>query len=314
MSPEVTVIIPTYNRASILQRTIKSLCEKQSGEIPSWEVIVVNDGSIDETSQVLNQLVKRYNGQLTSVYQKNQKQGAARNNAMGRARGRLFVFLGDDMVPDSTFLNNHWRRFVAEGQPNGYAAIGRTYWHPEIKETPFRKWINEWGLQFGFQLIHDPDKLPFNFFYTSNLAFSRDLYDNLGGFDRSFRDYGWEDIELGYRYMINGNMRLRCVEDAVTYHHHYLTVTTFCKRQFKIGYSSTVFHRLHPELSDFLKIGKINPVLPSVKPILWLAAHIIEYCDEKLQIDLNPITELILMLYYKLGMLQAQREFGSNMK
>lgn len=312
MNPEITVIIPTYNRSSILQRTIKSLCEKQSGYIPSWEIIVVNDGSTDETSQVLNQLTERYDGCIVSVYQKNQKQGAARNNAMRRAHGRLFIFLADDMIPDSTFLSSHWQRFVTDGQPMRYAAIGRVDWHPEIKETPFRKWINEWGLQFGFRLIHDPDKLPFNFFYTSNLALSRDLYDDLGGFDESFKDYGWEDIELGYRYMTNGNMRLRYVDDAITYHHHYLTVTRFCRRQFKVGYSSIVFYRLHPELRDFLKIKKISPILCSIKPSLWLATHIIEYCDEKFQIDLNPITELILKAYYELGMLQAQREFDSK--
>ena len=298
MIPEFTVIIPTYNRASILERTIEALCEKQTGELPCWELIVVDDGSTDNTGEVLAQLARRYAGILKFVYQKNQKQGAARNNAMGLAQGRLFIFLGDDIIPDPAFLNSHWSRFVDDHRPLRYAAIGRIYWHKEINETPFRKWINEWGLQFGFQLIRDPDRVPFNFFYTSNLAFSRDLYDDLGGFDSSFKGYGWEDIELGYRYELNGNMRLRYIKDAAAFHYHHLTVTAFCRRQFNVGYSSVIFHKLHPELDDFLKIQRIKPVWLSIKPGLWFVANVIEYLDEKRQMDLNPITDIVLKLYY----------------
>ncbi|MEI6258849.1 MAG: glycosyltransferase [Deltaproteobacteria bacterium] len=308
VEPKFTVIIPTYNRSDILAGTIASLCEKQTGSLPDWEIIIVDDGSTDNTQRVLTEYRNRY-ARLSFLTQENKKQGAARNAAMKLAKGELFIFLGDDIIPSPEFLFTHWKRYVQEGRPSNYAAIGRTFWHPEIKETPFRYWINEWGQQFGFRLITTPNNVPFNFFYTSNLSFSRSLYQRYGGFDESFREYGWEDTELGYRYKKNG-MELRYEPGAIAYHLHEITLTSFCKRQFKVGYSAVQFHRLHPELSDFLLITKIRPELAYSKHLLWIIAHFFEILDEHTKADFCRIHDRILKTYLQLGMLKAQREFG----
>jgi glycosyltransferase involved in cell wall biosynthesis len=306
VSPEISVIIPTYNRCDTLSRTLTALCETQVGVLPSWEVIVVDDGSTDDTLGLLNRLSDRY-AQLIFLTQPNQKQGAARNAAMKLARGELFVFLGDDIIPEPAFLAAHWQRYVAAGRSHTYAAIGRTSWHPDIKITPFRNWINEWGLQFGFQLISDVEHVPFNFFYTSNLAFSRALYDSQGGFDESFREYGWEDIELGYRYEKKG-MILRYETKAAAGHLHPITLTSFCLRQFKVGYSSVLFHKMHPELSSFLHICDIRPELLMLKPFLWVSKYILRFIDEFIHANICHLHEILLKNYYMLGMLKAQQE------
>ena len=314
VTPEISVIVPTYNRAPILGRTLRALCEGQVGDLPGWEVIVVNDGSTDETASLLDTLQDRYGGRFLALHQGNRKQGAARNTGMARAKGSLFVFLGDDILPDPKFLASHWLRYEASGRSRRYAAIGRTFWHPEIKQTPFREWINEWGSQFGFRLIEDPENVPFNFFYTSNLAFSRDLYADFGGFNESFREYGWEDIELGYRYAQRGAMRLRFVPTAIAYHDHNLSLTAFCRRQFRVGYSALLFHKLYPELRNFLGIGKCaaKPTIPS--PLLELTAKILEYVDERIGLDVNMITRFILHQYYCLGLLAARKSIDIQTK
>ena len=266
---------------------------------------MVDDGSTDDTQKVLYEKAGKY-AQLSFLTQVNQKQGAARNADMKQAKGELFVFLGDDIIPSSEFLHVCWNRYFADGQSRDYAAIGRTFWHPEIDETPFLHWINEWGLQFGFQLISDPVNVPFNFFYTSNLSFSRSLYDRFGGFDESFREYGWEDIELGYRYEKNG-MKLRYEPRSIAYHLHAISLTSFCSRQFKVGYSSVQFHRLHPELSDFLQIMTVRSELVILRPFLWITAHLLEFIDNKKKMNVCQISEKLLKIFYLLGMLSAQR-------
>ncbi len=305
MQPDITVIIPTYNRSDILFRTLTALCETQTGTLPAWEIIAVDDGSTDDTLSLLRGFAGRYS-RLTFLTQPNQKQGSARNAAMKLAKGELFVFLGDDIIPESEFLSAHWRRYVASGRSHSYAAIGRTSWHPDIKITPFRNWINEWGLQFGFQLISDVEHVPFNFFYTSNLAFSRVLYDSQGGFDESFREYGWEDIELGYRYEKKG-MILRYEPKAAASHLHPITLTSFCLRQFKVGYSSVLFHKMHPELSGFLHIYDIRPELVMLKPFFWVSKYILSFIDEFIHADICRLHEILLKNYYMLGMLKAQQ-------
>lgn len=311
MSPEISVIIPTYNRCDTLSRTLTALCETQVGMLPSWEVIVVDDGSTDDTLGLLNKLSDRY-VQLLFLTQPNQKQGAARNTAMKIAQGELFVFLGDDIIPEPMFLNTHWRRYVTSGRSQTYAAIGRTCWHPEIEITPFRNWINEWGLQFGFQLISDAECVPFNFFYTSNLAFARALYDKFGGFDESFREYGWEDIELGYRYEKNG-MVLRYEPGAIASHLHPITLISFCQRQFKVGYSSVQFYQIHPELSGFLHLRDISPVFSRMSPLLAGMAWLTEIMDTSFHLNVLILCDIVLKGYYMLGMLQAQNEIRETL-
>ncbi len=305
---KITVIIPTYNRAPILKRTLTALLAGQQGDLPTWEAIIVNDGSTDETVSVLEYFLRQYPGRLTVLHQENFKQGAARNNAMRHARGDLFVFLGDDIIPSPGFLAAHWASYLLNDRQPYHATIGRTNWHPEIPMTPFKEWINEWGLQFGFSIIENPENVPFNFFYTSNLSFARSLYDKLGGFEEVFREYGWEDIELGYRYAQRGQMILRHRPDALAYHHHDLSLKTFCRRQFKVGYSAVAFHSLYPELESFLNIGPVSSKLAYAKPFFALYASLLSFMDEESKTNINRHAEKLLGCYYRLGVLQARLE------
>lgn len=301
------MIIPTHNRASILEKTLEALLEGQTGPLPPWEVLVVDDGSTDDTSELLRSKERKYGSRFKAFRQENLKQGAARNRAMARAQGTLFVFLGDDIIPTPEFLSRHWRAYENLGQPRRHGLIGQTLWHPDIPPSPFRMWIGQWGLQFGFCLIQDKDNVPFNFFYTSNLSFSRDLYDDLGGFDEGFQEYGWEDIELGYRYVQQGGMRLRYDPEAVAYHYHRITVRSFCDRQYKVGYSAVRFGRLHPELQSFLHWNEDPRRYFWVHLLGPLAARVVQWCDEHVGWIPQPWTALLMHGFYVWGMKEGHR-------
>ena len=87
----VSVIVPTYNRASILERAIRSAL---SQTYENLEVVVVDDGSSDDTRAV----VERMGPRVRYVYQMNAGVAAARNTAMRHARGEFFAFLDSDDV------------------------------------------------------------------------------------------------------------------------------------------------------------------------------------------------------------------------
>ncbi len=309
--PVISVIIPTYNRAPILERTLRAVLDEQRGELPYIEVIVANDGSTDSTSELLKNLERDNSTRLSSIEDENRGQATARNRAMATAKGSLFVLLGDDVIPTPDFLSRHWLAYCAAGRTTGYAAIGRTTWHPEIPSTAFLQWVNEQGTQFGFALIEDPQNVPFNFFYASNLAISRDLYDSGGGFDEGLSAYGWEDVELGYRYVQQMGMRLVYVPEAIGMHHHEAGIESFCRRSYDIGYSATKLHLLHPELENFLGIRSVPSFAVALRPLLHLVARGLEFGDTRLALDVNRLARVLLRGYYLLGMQQAQRELRS---
>ena len=131
--------------------------------------------------------------------------------------------------------------------------LGYTTWPRDLRVSPFLHQINEYGLQFGYGLIRDPEQVPFNFFYTSNVSLPRELLLEAGLFDTSFPHAAWEDIEVAYRLMQRG-MRMLYRPEAVARHHHDITFASFRRRQEKAGEAAAIFYRKHPELGDFLAV------------------------------------------------------------
>ncbi len=87
-----SIIIPTYNRAAFLPKAIESVL---SQTYTDWELIIVDDGSTDNTREVVSQ----YNdGRITYIYQQNSERSAARNNGIAHAKGDYVCFLDSDNV------------------------------------------------------------------------------------------------------------------------------------------------------------------------------------------------------------------------
>lgn len=92
--PLLTVIVPTYNRAALLVESLDSL---RSQEFADFEVIVVDDGSTDDTAAVLARYAQgALAGKLRVLRQQNAGQGAARNLALAAAQGEYCSFLDSD--------------------------------------------------------------------------------------------------------------------------------------------------------------------------------------------------------------------------
>ena len=243
-----TVVIPTFRRPGTLFAVLDALAV-QTGA-PDFEVVVVDDGSGDETPERLGRYRPGYPFRFLS--QKNSGPAAARNRGVREASGRIVLFLGDDTVPEASLLSVHARAH-AEATPDAVAVLGYTTWPAGQKVSPFLDHINEYGLQFGYRLIDDPERVPFNFFYTSNVSLPRALLIDAGLFDTTFPHAAWEDIEAAYRLMQRG-MRMLYRPSAVARHHHDITFASFRRRQEKSGEAAAIFYAKHPELGDFLAV------------------------------------------------------------
>ena len=249
MSILFSVVIPTYNRLPMLQRVLDAL-ERQAGA-PSFEVIVVNDGSTDETDRVMSQRKG-----IMFRTQANSGPGRARNAGVALASGRYVIFIGDDTVPEPQFVSEHARIHRQAGDDPLVACLGYTGWPGGERVTAFMDYINDYGLQFGYRLIKDGEVVPFNFFYTSNISIDRQLLTD-HPFDTTFPSAAWEDIELAYRLDSKG-LKIRYNAKAVTRHHHPMTVDSFARRQYTVGKSGAIFYSKHPELGHFLGVHELE--------------------------------------------------------
>jgi len=248
VSEVFSIVIPTYERPETLFQVLGAL-EGQT-DPPSLEVVVVDDGSRDDTAARLEAYRPSYPFRFVS--QRNRGPAAARNRGIEEARGRYVLFLGDDTVPEAGLLAVHAAAH-GEKRDSPVAVLGYTTWPHDRRVSPFLHHINEYGLQFGYGLIDDFEAVPFNFFYTSNISLPRALLLEAGLFDTTFPHAAWEDIEMAYRLMKLG-MKIVYRPRAVARHHHEITFSSFRRRQEKSGEAAAIFYSKHPELGDFLGI------------------------------------------------------------
>lgn len=254
--PTASIVVPTFNRLDDLRRVLRALFD-QTVSLPSrCQVVVVDDGSTDGTGDWLDSHASDLG--VSALHQDNAGPARARNRGVEESEGDVVLFLGDDTVPQPGWLHEHLEAHRIGGAKRPIAVLGYTAF-PADETSPFLRWINEYGAQFGYALIDDPTEVPFNFFYTSNISLQRQTFEKFGGFREDFPAAAWEDIEFAYR-ALGPSLSLRYNPRARVVHHHRIRIATFCERQQKSGRSAAIFSSLHPELEGFLAVPCIDRV------------------------------------------------------
>jgi glycosyltransferase involved in cell wall biosynthesis len=252
--PDVSIIIPTHNRAGILKESIEKLINQ---DYPKnlYEIIVIDDGSTDTTKEVIENAAKNSPVSIKYFFQKNQGQGIARNFGLRYAQGKIIIFGQDDILVLSDFIKQHVRFHTKYPQEN-VAVLGFIAWDPRLQITPFMDWLTNGssvlgkfgGHQFAFEKLQNKQTADYNFFYTSNISLKASLIKK-NPFDSRFSSYGWEDIELGYRLTKNFGLVIYYNPSAVGYHSHPMDESSLAARMKQIGASAHLIHSKYPELN-----------------------------------------------------------------
>ena len=254
----LTVILPTYNRAPLLARTLRGLLD-QTAASDTYEVVVVDDGSKDNTAEVVGRIETSARGRLRYLRQGNKGPAAARNLGVRESSGQVVLFTGDDCLPDRRLIEEHLRSHDQDGD---VGVVGHVTWHPEMDVTPLMAFLEE-GAQFGFRRIEDAENVPAWFFYTANCSVQRHWIEEVGGFDEDFKHAAYEDVELAYRMQAKG-LRIVYRPAARTCHLHPTTFEEHLRRQRLCGRSAVLVWRKHPELKEALGIvhsGRLTTAL-----------------------------------------------------
>jgi len=276
---QISVVIPTFNRYKILKECIFALF-KQDLSQEDFEIIVVDDGSVDDTRKMVEDIAKSHVN-VRYFYQRNAGQGIARNHGISKALGKIIVLIGDDIIAMPNFLTEHLRYHLK--YPNeSDAVLGFIDWHPHLTVTPFMRWLTNGssifgrfgGHQFAYEKLDGKDIADYNFFYTSNISLKSTLLKRYG-FDPAFSAYGWEDIELGYRLFKQAGMRLLYNRKAIAYHDHAISEAAFKARMRDIGRSAWIIHAKYPELKKVPSRTKLLLLKLLAHPlIIWFFKQI----------------------------------------
>jgi glycosyltransferase involved in cell wall biosynthesis len=241
-TPALSVVVPTYQRAELLDRCLRALA---ASDLPGFEVVVVDDGSTDGTGEVLRRHADRL--PLTALVQpRNAGPAAARNRGVAAARADLVLFVDDDVVVTPSLLSAHVALHAAAADPL-LCVLGRVDWHPDLRVTPFMRWLDGSGLQFAYDtwLREGPVDPPYAAFYTANLSLRRDLLLAAGGFDERFPSPAYEDMELAFRLAQRG-LRMDYRPAALAWHARAIDLPTFRRRTAMVARSAALLRRAAP--------------------------------------------------------------------
>lgn len=262
----VSVVIATYNRQDLLRRLFEQLGE-QTISRERYEVIAVDDGSKDDTRAILADLKTRYAHRIER--QQNSGPAVARQRGVELARGKIVVFLDDDMQVKPTFLEAHLRHH-GDGSGERTVVLGRLRPDAKIAEMPlFERFYARVLKQQGDDFASGKEPVRGHNLYTGNVSMPRALFLEVGGFDPEFR--ALEDEELGIR-LEKGGASFAFADDAESVHgSDWTSMQKWMERAKRDGVFQTKVSRKHPDKPDSSPWRHLPNLNPISRPFMGLA-------------------------------------------
>jgi GT2 family glycosyltransferase len=239
---EISVLIPTFGRMSVLKETLKRL-SMQTYPKEKYEVIVIDDCSSDGTGDFLAKLELPFNFRYL-LNRENLGRAKSRNIGIRAARGKYVLMIDDDIWAEPGLLEKHME--VHSCLAEEIAVTGAILVAPEIPQTTVNDFLSRRHIWCYEEMKKYKGALPYSFCKTASLSVKRDLLMRIGLFNESFSHYGGEDTELGYR-LNKGGIKLYFAADAVGYHYHDETLECLVRKEIEKGMSMKTYLALVPE-------------------------------------------------------------------
>lgn len=239
-----TIQLCTYNRAHLLERVLDA-CFEQTVPPSEYEVVLVNDGSTDETPGVIERALSRAACTFTVINQPNSGLAKGRNAGIARATGERIIFIDDDVLPLPNFVEQHLRSHL--NHPKAVVRGGAINVE-SFDDLPPPVW----------NIRHYSG----NFFWTTNVSVPLVTIRAIGGFNESFSEYGWEDIDVGLRLRFGG-VKAVFNPRALVYHWkprpRSANVEKMIRQARAQARTAVQLAQIHPHWRTYLATG-LNPV------------------------------------------------------
>ena len=256
--PTTSVIIPTYNRRDSLLQALDSLSQ-QTFPMERLEVVVVDDGSTDDTETIASQ---EFSFTLRYLTQKNQGATAARNYGATFSQSEILVFIDDDITISPQTVEalaetcDQRTKVLAMGTINKRSSVNTSVYTPVVLTMADHSLVADDNVEFHFVDCN-----------SELLACKRRDFFDIGMFQDPTGGHGWpnwDDVDFGYRAHLKG-FRILGTSKASAEHWDYSISnrTMACQRFYRAGRSAVWLFKRHPELQALI------PMLYDKTPLAW---------------------------------------------
>jgi GT2 family glycosyltransferase/glycosyltransferase involved in cell wall biosynthesis len=215
MFPEVSIIIVTWNNLGFTRQCLDSLRANTSW--PRWEVILVDNGSTDETPAYLAELAAS-DPRITLIFnQENRGFAAANNQGLARASGDYLVLLNNDTVLPRGWLSRLIHNLENDPEIGMIGPVTNNVWNEARQEAGYRdlgglvRFAQSWGNE------HEDQIYPIDVLAMYCVALPRAVYAKVGELDERYGIGMFEDDDYAHRIRAAG-YRVSCAEEAYIHH------------------------------------------------------------------------------------------------
>jgi O-antigen biosynthesis protein len=236
-TPRVSVVVASYNGGRTLETCLKSLC---SLNYPDYEVILVDDGSTDNTQEIAARFPR-----VRNIRQQNLGLSAARNTGIAAATGEIVTFTDSDCRADEDWLYY----LVGDLISGDFQAIGgHNFLPPEDSWVAAAVMVSPGGPAHVMLTDTEAEHVP-----GCNMAFYKWALVDIGGFDPVFRKAG-DDVDVCWRLQERGH-RIGFSAAGFVWHYRRSTVKAYLRQQAGYGEAEALLTRKHPEYFNLLGGG-----------------------------------------------------------
>jgi len=272
-----SIIIPAYNAEKTIRKCLDSVLKQ---DFSDFEVILVNDGSSDNTEEIINQYTVDQYDVKQIVLAKNSGPAKARNTGIKKAQGEIIVFIDSDVT------------FKDPGALLGLAEIFKG--KPEIDgvimikdKIPLNKGLTPLYIAYyKYYLWNQPGEYQTSF-TTERSAVKKHIFDKVGYFDEGYRKPDVEDFEFGYR-LEKENYKIY-IARSIKVGHHFETFKQLTKKTLRRSWQ---WIRL------FLKRKKFDPVYSTKERGIKTLIGATVFPLILVSIFIPPISYLLLSFFF----------------
>lgn len=271
--PLVSIIMPTFNREKIIKKAIDSVLNQS---YDNWELIIVDDGSCDDTLNLLNS-VSNDKIRIFS-YDENKGVAFARNTALKNASGKYVMYLDSDNQWDSRYVETMVGAFIE--LPQADAIYSGQLLYKDDKSDPYAVRFGS----FNMSLLHNR-----NYIDISCFCHKRSIFDEIGGFDENLTHLSdWD-----YILRISNNFKMYSVPVLLSKYYEYPNSNRISDIPF--DYHRTASEIIKNNVFQFKRFNslshKVSIIIPNYESLIEL-----KNCVEAIfSFNLNDMVDIIIV-------------------
>jgi cellulose synthase/poly-beta-1,6-N-acetylglucosamine synthase-like glycosyltransferase len=230
---KVSIIVPAYNAEKTIQRCLDSLLS-QTFSKEYFEIIVVDDGSLDNTQRIIKE---GYKGKVLYIKQENKGPAAARNKGVKYAKGPIVVFTDSDCELEKNWLEE----MIFPFQNKEIGGVQGAY---KTKQKSIVAKFVQYEIEERYKKMSSQKYI--DFLSTYSAAYRRELFLRQGGFNEDYPIASGEDTDFSFRLAKKG-IKFLFNPKAICYHLHPESFLKYLKIKFYRGFWRIPLYKKHKD-------------------------------------------------------------------